>query len=77
MCGEMLGLGWRFGGWLGGFVVEDSGIGLVERWRSGFGVGDGLGSRGDGVGLGGELDAAAVVKGIGIHGAGDERNGLQ
>jgi hypothetical protein len=73
----MLGLAWwRLGGWLGGFVVEDSGIGLVERWRSGFGVGDGLGRWG-GVGLGGELDAAAVVKGIEIHGAGDGRNGWQ
>ncbi len=69
MCGEMLGLVW----WrLGGFVVEDSGIGLVERWRSGFGVGDGLGRWRCGVaGLGGESNAAAGVKGVGgISGAG-------
>jgi hypothetical protein len=30
MCGEMLGLVWRFGGRLGGFVMENSGVGLVE-----------------------------------------------
>jgi hypothetical protein len=78
MCGEMLGLVWWFSGWLGGFMVEDSGVGLVERWRSGFGVGDGLGSWGDGVGLGGESDAAAGMKGIGvINGVRDRSNGWQ
>jgi hypothetical protein len=30
MCGEMLGLVRWFGGRLGGFVVKDSGVGLVE-----------------------------------------------
>jgi hypothetical protein len=64
MCGEMLGLVWRFGGWLGGFVVEDSGIGLVEGWRSGFGVGDGFVGWGLGLRVGGESDAAAGIHGV-------------
>jgi hypothetical protein len=59
-------------------MVEDSGIGLVQRWRSGFGIGDGLGRLRDGVGLGSELDAAAGMKGIGgISGAGDRESGWQ
>jgi hypothetical protein len=52
-------------GRFGGFVVEDPRVGLVKRWRRGFGVGDGLESRGSGTMLGGELDTAAGVKGIG------------
>ncbi len=31
--------------WFGGVVVEDSGIGFVEWWGCGFGVGDGFVSR--------------------------------
>jgi hypothetical protein len=78
---------WRFGGWLGGFVVEDSGIGLVEGWRSGFGVGDGFGGWGDGVGLGGwwwgvgfggEPDAVGGMQGIGgIDGVRDRSKAWQ
>jgi hypothetical protein len=71
----MLGLVW----WLGGFVVEHSGIGLVERRGSGFGVGDGLESRRCGVvGLGGESNAAAGMKGIvGINYARYRKNGCE
>jgi hypothetical protein len=57
--------------WFGGLVVEDSGIGLVQRGRSGFGVGDGFrGSRWywrrwRGVGFEGKVDAAAGIHGVG------------
>jgi hypothetical protein len=58
--------------------VEDSGIGLVEGWGSGFGIGDGLGRWGDGTGLGSELDAAAGIHwGGGIDVAGDMNSGWQ
>jgi hypothetical protein len=58
--------------------MEDSGIGLVERWWGGFGVGDGFGGWGYGVGFGGELNAAAGMKRVsGICWAGDGKNGWQ
>ena len=67
---------WGLGGWFG-FVVEDSGIGLVEGWRSGFGVGDGFVYFGSGGVIRGELDAMFWMKGIcGVDYSGDVKDWL-
>jgi hypothetical protein len=76
LCGKCVVRCWGSVWWLGGFVVEDSGIGFVKRWWGGFGIGHGLGDWGDGVMFGGESDAATRVEGIGeIDGAGAGKNG--
>jgi hypothetical protein len=68
------GLSW----WLGGVVVEDTRIGLVEWWGSGFWVGDGFVSGRGGVVFGGELDAAGWMKGIdGVDYARDRKDWRQ
>ncbi len=49
--------------WFGGFVIEDAGVGFVERRWCGFGVGDGFVCGWGGV-LGGEFDAVFRMEGI-------------
>ena len=45
-------------------MVEDAGVGFVERWGRGFGIGDGIVDRwGDGR-LGGKLDAVTWMEEI-------------
>jgi hypothetical protein len=63
-------------GWFG-FVVEDSRIGLVERWRSGFGVGDWLGGWGWGVGFESKVYAGGIDGVGGMNVAGDINTGRQ
>jgi hypothetical protein len=68
-------------------VVENSGVGLVEGWRSRFGVGDGLRGGGRswswrwwcwGVGFDGEVNAATGIHGVcGMDVAGDMNRGRQ